>query len=190
MRLPNGGRAIVDLRKLTDYCLNPGHLRGRHKARVFAAALGLSAVDAEGLRQVLLASAAAVDAELASSDEWGDRYVLDFHIARGGWDARVRSSWIVRRGEKIPRLTTCFVLVSGSEIEVARDIKLLDTVALLQDPPEARLQRGQVGTVVEELAPGVFEVEFSDDRGQTYASLGVESSRLLGLLYEAVGSSD
>lgn len=73
---------------------------------------------------------------------------------------------------------------------MAREIKLLDTVALLQDLPEARLQRGQVGTVVEELAPDVFEVEFSDDRGQTYASLAVESSRLLGLLYEAVGSAE
>jgi hypothetical protein len=67
---------------------------------------------------------------------------------------------------------------------------LLDTVALLQDLPEARLQRGQVGTVVEELAPDVFEVEFSDDQGRTYASLAVESSRLLGLLYEAVASAE
>ena len=73
---------------------------------------------------------------------------------------------------------------------MARQIKLLDTVALLQDLPEARLQRGQVGTVVEELGPGVFEVEFSDDQGQTYASVAVESSRLLGLLYEAVGSAE
>jgi hypothetical protein len=73
---------------------------------------------------------------------------------------------------------------------MAREIKLLDTVALLQDLPEARLKRGQVGTVVEELAPGVFEVEFSDDQGKTYASLAVESSRLLGVRYEAVGSPE
>jgi hypothetical protein len=71
---------------------------------------------------------------------------------------------------------------------MAREIELLDTVALLRDLPEARLQRGQVGTVVEELAPGVFEVEFSDDQGQTYASLAVESSQLLGLLHEAAGT--
>jgi len=73
---------------------------------------------------------------------------------------------------------------------VAREIKLLDAVALLQDIPEARLQRGQVGTVVEKLAPGVFEVEFSDDQGKTYASLAVESSGLLGLLYETIGSTE
>ena len=73
---------------------------------------------------------------------------------------------------------------------MAREIKLLDTVALLQDLPKARLQRGQVGTIVEELAPGVFEVEFSDDQGRTYASRAVESTRLLGPLYEAVGSAE
>jgi hypothetical protein len=38
-------------------------------------------------------------------------------------------------------------------------IKLLDVVALTEDLPERKLQRGQVGTVVEPLAPDVFEVE-------------------------------
>ncbi|HZO33372.1 MAG TPA: DUF4926 domain-containing protein [Chloroflexota bacterium] len=73
---------------------------------------------------------------------------------------------------------------------MAREIKLLDTVALLQDLPDSGLLRGQVGTVVEELAPGVFEVEFSDDQGRTYAARAVDSSRLLGLVYEVVGSAE
>ena len=110
MKLPNGDRAFVDIRKLTEYCLNPGHLRGRHKARVFASALGMTADDAEELRQLLLASAAAVDVALTSSDQYGDRYVLDFDVARGNWTARVRSAWIIRRGEQFPRLTSCYVL--------------------------------------------------------------------------------
>lgn len=67
---------------------------------------------------------------------------------------------------------------------MARQIKLLDVVALLQDLPGAGLQRGQVGTVVEDLGPGVYEVEFSDDAGQAYAILPVEASRLLVLTYE------
>lgn len=37
MKLPNGDRAVVDIVKLTDYCLSTTHPRGRHKARVFAA---------------------------------------------------------------------------------------------------------------------------------------------------------
>jgi hypothetical protein len=44
MKLPNGDQAVVDIAKLRDYCLNKDHLRGRHKARVFAAVLGRPAM--------------------------------------------------------------------------------------------------------------------------------------------------
>jgi hypothetical protein len=47
------------------------------------------------------------------------------------------------------------------------DIEMLSVVALLEDLPEQGLVRGQVGTVVETWAPGVYEVEFSDDNGKT-----------------------
>ncbi len=59
--------------------------------------------------------------------------------------------------------------------------KLLDVVALLEDLPKMSLVRGQVGTIVENLAPGVFEVEFSDDTGKMYASLSLRSNQLLVL---------
>jgi hypothetical protein len=52
-------------------------------------------------------------------------------------------------------------------------VEMLSVVALLEDISEKGLLRGQVGTIVERLAPGVYEVEFSDDSGQTYASLVV-----------------
>jgi hypothetical protein len=63
-------------------------------------------------------------------------------------------------------------------------VELLAVVALLQHLPEAHLERGQVGTVVEELAPDVYEVEFSDDDGRTYASTAIKASQLLPLRYE------
>ena len=62
-------------------------------------------------------------------------------------------------------------------------IQLLDVVALTADLPERGLRRGQVGTVVELLAPGVFEVEFSDDQGRTYATLATSTADLLVLHY-------
>jgi hypothetical protein len=62
-------------------------------------------------------------------------------------------------------------------------IQLLDPVALIADLPDENLARGQVGTVVERLANGVFEVEFSDDQGQTYAQLPVPENLLLVLRY-------
>ncbi len=64
------------------------------------------------------------------------------------------------------------------------EIELLAVVALLEDVPAKGLLRGQVGTVVESLAPGVYEVEFSDDRGQTYASLALGSGQLMRLHHE------
>jgi hypothetical protein len=63
-------------------------------------------------------------------------------------------------------------------------IALLDVVALITDLPEKGLLRGQVGTVVECLAPGVFEVEFSDEQGRTYAELPLRENQLLVLRYQ------
>ena len=58
--------------------------------------------------------------------------------------------------------------------------RLLDVVALLSDLPAHGLLRGQVGTVVE-LLDGAYEVEFSDDEGETYAELALEPQYLLVL---------
>jgi len=57
--------------------------------------------------------------------------------------------------------------------------KLLDVVALVEDMPEHDLVRGQVGTVVELLASDVFEVEFTDNEGQTYASVSARAGQLM-----------
>ena len=62
-----------------------------------------------------------------------------------------------------------------------RKIKLLDTVALLEDLPERRLKRGEVGTVVEILARDAYEVEFCDDEGQTYAELALRGEQIVVL---------
>jgi len=64
-------------------------------------------------------------------------------------------------------------------------VKLLDVVALLQDKPKERLVAGQVGTVVEILAPGVFEVEFLDSQGKTIALTELKREELLVLRHEA-----
>jgi hypothetical protein len=63
-------------------------------------------------------------------------------------------------------------------------IKLFDVVALTEDRPERKLRRGQVGTVVESLAPDVFEVEFTDNDGRAFASLALKANQLMVLYYE------
>ena len=64
---------------------------------------------------------------------------------------------------------------------VMADIEILSVVALLEDLPEEGLVRGQVGTVVENWAPGVYEVEFCDDNGRAYAMVALKSDRLMRL---------
>lgn len=108
MKMPGAEAAIVDPRKLTAYCLNPEHPRGKHKARVFAT-LGFTADNADELRAALLKAAASGDALPAASDQFGDRYVLEFEIEGPQGKGVIRSTWIVRRGERAPRLTSCFV---------------------------------------------------------------------------------
>ena len=63
-------------------------------------------------------------------------------------------------------------------------LNVLDVVALTEDLPEENLQRGQVGTLVEELAPDVYEVEFCDNLGRAYAMLALRMEQLLLLRYE------
>jgi hypothetical protein len=65
-------------------------------------------------------------------------------------------------------------------------IEMHSVVALLEDVPEHRLVRGQVGTVVESWAPGVYEVEFSDDEGRAYAMAALRSEQLIRLHHEPV----
>lgn len=67
-------------------------------------------------------------------------------------------------------------------------IHILDAVALTENLPDRGLRKGQVGTVVEELDPNVFEVEFSDDDGRTYASLALRAEQLIVLHYHPAKS--
>ena len=66
------------------------------------------------------------------------------------------------------------------------ELEKLSVVALVEDLPAKGLKRGQVGTIVEVLAPGVYEVEFSDDQGQMYASAGLHSDQLMRLYHERI----
>lgn len=81
-RLPNHGIAVVDVRKLAEYCLNPRHPRGRHKARVFRDALGISEHDASWLRGELIQGLKAGTAELQADDRFGSRWRVDIAVRR------------------------------------------------------------------------------------------------------------
>jgi hypothetical protein len=110
MRLPHAEAAIVDIRKIREYCLSTEHPRGKHKARIFAAALGMTAKDAETLAGLLRRAVRENEAIQGLSDEFGDRYNVDFQLEWNRKTATIRSCWIVFGREPAPRFVTCFVL--------------------------------------------------------------------------------
>lgn len=67
-------------------------------------------------------------------------------------------------------------------------VKLLDVVALLDDKPTEGLTPGHVGTVVEVLSPDVFEVEFLDPAGRTFALTELKRDEVLLLKHEPVAA--
>lgn len=60
-------------------------------------------------------------------------------------------------------------------------MKLLDVVTTLEDLPELKLRRGQVGTIVEELEGDVVLVEFADLDGIAFAIEPIQRHRLMEL---------
>lgn len=109
MLVPNAERAVVDIRKLRDYCLNPLHDEGKHKARLFAT-IGITANEAEELRTILLQVIKTSEARLGRRDSYGQRYIVDFPLNWRGKETVIRSGWIIEHGIETPRLTTCYPL--------------------------------------------------------------------------------
>jgi hypothetical protein len=110
MKIPNAEGAVIEMQKLVDYCLDPDHPRGKHKARVFLSSFGLTAELADELRSALLNAAQNLDAELGEQDDYGQRYVIDLEVTGPAGTAQVRSAWIICKGEDFPRFVSCCVL--------------------------------------------------------------------------------
>ena len=110
MLIPNAENAVVDIRKLRDYCLSLEHDDGKHKARLFLSILGMTAGNAEELRKILLEVVKIHEARSGRHDEFGQRYTLDFTIEWQDRSATLRSGWIIEQGSEIPKLTTCYPL--------------------------------------------------------------------------------
>jgi hypothetical protein len=110
MLLPNGARAIIDPRKLVDYCLSAEHDEGMHKAWLFRRILGIGQEDVEFLAAALRNAATTRNASQGATDRYGRRYVIDFPLTGPSGGAVVRSVWVIRTGENLPRLVTCYIL--------------------------------------------------------------------------------
>ena len=110
MLIPYAENAVVDIRKLRNYCLNPEHSVGKHKARLFRSMLGMTADNAPELRLILLEVIQTREAKLGRKDNFGQRYTLDFLLEWQNRNAVIRSGWIIEHNSQIPRLTSCYPL--------------------------------------------------------------------------------
>lgn len=110
MRLPNGDRAFIDPRKLSEYSLNAEHDEGKHKAELFRELLGFAVDNMDLLIEALARAAASEDAVAGREDPYGERFQLDFRCQGPDGSATVRSAWIIRPDEDFPRLVTCYIL--------------------------------------------------------------------------------
>lgn len=108
MKLPSANRADVDAAKLENYLLSPDHSVGRFKARVFATA-GYNRTNAAVLRRDLLDLAQSADAEPQAKSIFGQKFIIR-GILRGpnGESLAVATVWIIRAGERVPRLVTAY----------------------------------------------------------------------------------
>ncbi len=109
MKPPNADKAVVDIAKLRDYSLNPAHAGGMHKARLFAALLGMTTADAGKLREMILAAVLTNEATRGLTDEHGARFRVDFNVQGLHRAVTVRTAWHIDAGETVPRLVSCYV---------------------------------------------------------------------------------
>jgi hypothetical protein len=109
MRLPGAGRATISTDKLVRYALDPTHLRGRHKARVFASALGIRTQDWRYLHDQILDALPDAPVRSTRITPFGVAYEVVVPIdGLNGATLPVVKTWIVE-GDAPPRLTSAWV---------------------------------------------------------------------------------
>ena len=109
MKLPNAENVVIDAEKLTEYCLNVEHPRGKHKARAFASACGITVENAEILRSALSEAARGGEATARKSDAFGQRYMIEWTVTGPTGTAQIITAWIVRDDEDFPRFTSAYI---------------------------------------------------------------------------------
>lgn len=101
----------IDIRKLRDYCLNPGHPLGKHKARMFLKHLHIKQDEASVLLKKMKETALKSVFKFEYEDQYGKRYSADLNIKINDNHAIVKTYWIIGQKEQIPSLVTCYVKI-------------------------------------------------------------------------------
>ena len=110
--LPNARRAGIPPEKLRDYVLSSEHEYGKHKARVFASALGIDREDWEYLCDQIASRVEEAEVSEVRAGRYGVRYSVPMLIeGLNGQTHEVTTGWIVEKEGAAPRLTSAYVNV-------------------------------------------------------------------------------
>lgn len=107
--LPRYAAAVIPAAKIAGYALNQEHEIGRHKARVFAAMLGITAAEAPLLEAAIRDGIRNQPTVKKHADKHGQRYEVDVPVTGPSGSAIVRTGWIVREDGGVPHLTSAYV---------------------------------------------------------------------------------
>ncbi|MFO7538656.1 MAG: hypothetical protein R6X32_11440 [Chloroflexota bacterium] len=101
----------IDVGKLTRYALNKDHPKGKHKARVFASALGFTRENYQELLQQIEDKTLEAEAKVHHTDRHGQHLQVDLSITgTTGETTIVRTGWLIAPGSRVASLSTLFVL--------------------------------------------------------------------------------
>jgi hypothetical protein len=108
--LVNADKAVIDVeRKIDGYALNPEHVVGGHKARVFKSALGYDRQNSQGLVHQIREGVQSQPATPGKVTPFGTQFGVDIPVTGPSGSATVRTGWNYDAGSDIPRLTTAVV---------------------------------------------------------------------------------
>lgn len=107
MKLPNGINADLG-NKIEDYCLNPNHDKGKHKAILFQSKLGITKANSQILKQALLKAALEENVTIRKANQYGIHYNMKFRLKTQAGESLILAGWIICQGEDFPRLTNCY----------------------------------------------------------------------------------
>jgi hypothetical protein len=99
----------LDIKKLREYCLNPNHPVGKHKARVFFAALGVTKKDSSDMKKLILKKMEEAEIQLEYEDEYGKRISSVLELDINEKKAFVKTIWIIKRKENTAYFVTCYI---------------------------------------------------------------------------------
>lgn len=108
MKLPNRDKAFIPRNKLVDYLLSETHPHGKSKARFFLK-IGFSQSNVRALSKALKNIAKESEVNNIISSTHGEKYIVDGNIESPmGKEIKIRSIWIVDKGQKRPRFVTAY----------------------------------------------------------------------------------